>query len=600
MRDETLSSIRKVIQSESEANRSEHDSLSPEKPRILGRYKILDEVGKGATAHVYRAYDPQLDRFIAVKVLKEHLSKNKQYRDSFIREARLAAQLTHPNIVTIFDVESSDSKTFIAMELLEGTTLEEVLKKSPKISVRSTLQITSQLAAALAYSHQNGVVHRDIKPGNILLLKDRKSVKLMDFGIAQIEDKIAEKGFIKDKVLGTPEYMSPEQLLGKTVDGRSDLYAMGVLIYRMLAGLPPFVSDDLGDLFKQIIRSKQPELMIDDELVKDELKDLVRRLLQKRQDKRYQTAFQLQSELRIISNKLFKAKTKKQNFLNSLTTRWTIAMASSVFIAMCIGLLAVNFVQQHALSKVIYDYGNSVGKMIAYQSSEAIVLGDSIGLGALVAENGANPQLARILILDTNEEVLTHYVADSLTSGDYTINEQELLVTVDETQIYSSSKLDDIELFDVKMPINFGDKRVGTLVLSYSAESINKAGKVTLVTMLSVMLVTLLVVSFATLMLARKTSKDYRRITNGLQKLTTGRADSRILSGENNDANGVFVAFNQLASYLESVFDKAPMAERETQNVKIRIKQDPTLENQQDIDTVELSLEDGERNDSDQ
>ena len=588
MQNEALNSVRNAIQSESEVIEPSAELLTEQRPKILGRYKILDEVGRGATAIVYRAYDPQLDRFIAVKVLKDQLSRNKRYRESFIREARLAAQLTHPNIVTVFDVESSDSKTFIAMELLEGTTLEAVLKKKNVLSVKSTLQIASQLAAALAYSHQNGVIHRDIKPGNILVLKDRKSIKLMAYGIALVDSQFSEQKNVENKVLGTPEYMSPEQLLGKKVDSRSDLYSMGVLIYRMLAGLPPFVSDDLGNLFRQIIKSKQPELNIEDELVADELKDLVRRLLQKRKSKRFQTAFQLQSELRSISNKLLKSKDNKARF-KSLTSRWTITMAGSVFVAMCVGLLVVHIVQQRLLSNIIYEYGHSVGKMVAYQSSESIVLADKVGLGALVAENATNPNVVRIIIRDTNGVVLAKYLREGVLLDEYQIDQTELLKEIDSTQIYNNKDLKNTTLFDVIMPINYGDKKVGVLLLSYSANSISDAGKRTLVTMLSVMLVTLLVVSVATLILATRTTKDYRRITAGLTRIAAGRTDVRIFSARNTEAQGVFSAFNQLAGFLEKLIDGNASQDRDTQSVQLPIVKSNYLD-QRSVDTVELNL----------
>jgi serine/threonine-protein kinase len=589
MQNEALNSVRNAIQSESEVSEQPAELLAEQRPKMLGRYKILDEVGRGATAIVYRAYDPQLDRFIAVKVLKEQLSRNKRYRESFIREARLAAQLTHPNIVTVFDVESSDSKTYIAMELLEGTTLEAVLKKKAVLSVKSTLQIASQLAAALAYSHQNGVIHRDIKPGNILVLKDRKSIKLMDYGIALLDSQFSEQKDVENKVLGTPEYMSPEQLLGKKVDSRSDLYSMGVLIYRMLAGLPPFVSDDLGNLFRQIIKSRQPELNIDDELVADELKDLVRRLLQKRKSKRFQTAFQLQSELRSISNKLLKSKENKASHFKSLTSRWTITMAGSVFVAMSIGLLVVHIVQQRLLSNIIYEYGHSVGKMVAYQSSESIVLADKVGLDALVAENAANPQVVRITIRDTKGVVLAKYLREGVLLDEHQIKQTELLKEIDSTQIYNNKDLENTTLFDVIMPINYGDKRVGTLLLSYSANSINDAGKRTLITMLSVMLVTLLVVSVATLILASKTGKDYRRITAGLTRMAAGRTDVRIFNARNTEAQGVFSAFNQLAGFLEKLIDGSASKDRDTQSVQLPIVKTSSSD-QRSVDTVELNL----------
>ncbi len=524
-------------------------------PRMLGRYRILEEVGRGSTALVYRAYDPQLDRFLAIKVLRDKLAKDDDYREGFLREAKLAAQLTHSNIVTIFDVGIKDSKPYIAMELLEGATLEKILSLNSKLPLKTVISIVSQLASALSYAHQQGVVHRDIKPGNILILKDKKTTKFTDFGIAQLDENMGKAGKLSNKVLGTPEYMSPEQILGQPVDNRSDLYSTGVLMYRMLTGLPPFIADDLGDLFKQIIKNRQPEMVIDNEHVNDDVKDLIRKLLQKRPDKRFQNAATLVSELRLISNKLSKRQKQKKTLFSSLTARWTLTMAASVFISMCVGLIVVYWVQYRALSSITFDYGHTVGQMIAYQSSESIVLKDTIGLNALIKESAKNEQLESIHILNKQSQVLASSEGQGETKVFLKPEGQVLIKEIDQTKIYQREVKDGQLLFDVSMPIYFSDKLVGYLYVSFSADLMYQASNTTLVTMLMVMLVTLLVVSLATIIIGKQTSKDYERVTLGLRKMSVGRIDARIFSERNDEASRLFIAFNQLAAYLERLFD---------------------------------------------
>ncbi|MBV1907866.1 MAG: protein kinase [Kangiellaceae bacterium] len=588
MTSEPLKSVRQAIEAESTVEKTKI-----EQPVRLGRYRILDEVGRGATALVYRAYDPQLDRFIAIKVLRERLAKDDDYREGFVREARLAAQLTHSNIVTIYDVGISDNKPYIAMELMEGATLEDILKRNAKLSLNTVLSIVRQLAGALSYAHKHGVVHRDIKPGNILILKDKKTAKLTDFGIAQIDETLAKTGRVTDKVLGTPEYMSPEQILGQSLDRRSDLYSTGVLMYKMISGLPPFMADDLGDLFKQIIRSKQPEIVIDNNLVKDDVNDLLRKLLQKRPEKRFQNAEQLLSEIRYIINKIIKPKEKQKAHFTSLTTRWTITMASSVFVSMCIGLVVVYAMQFRALSGIAYDYGHTVGKMIAYQSSEVVVLEDWVGLRALVKEVAKNEQLASIYILNRGGEVLASNLTFKKGQLFENPNSDEPVKKIDSTLIYRRTLADDSVLFDVSMPIYVGERMVGQLFVSYSASTIYDASNTTLITMLVVMLVTLLVVSAATLILAKQTSQDYKRVTLGLKKMSVGRVDSRILTERNDEASGLFIAFNQLAAYLERLSDSRQAGTvgdtRQFESIKFHSKHDDSL---QQVDTVEINIED--------
>ncbi|MCP4272196.1 MAG: serine/threonine protein kinase, partial [Gammaproteobacteria bacterium] len=366
-------------------------------PKWIGRYQILGEAGRGATAFVYKAYDPQLDRHLAIKVLRQELANNDEYREAFLREAKLAAQLTHPGIVATYDVGIADNKPYIAMELLEGYTLQYILKTHGKVDIQQLLDMAEQLSRALAYAHKQGVVHRDLKPGNIIILNDKKTVKLTDFGIAHLDDSLGSEILQTDKVLGTPEYMAPEQLLGKPMDKRSDLYSFGVLLYQLILGKPPFTNTDLGLLFKQVIRDKPPILMlkyaIADENITDDLSDLVRKLLQKNPNKRYQTASDVAVELNAIQNKSGSGKIKSTKGFISLRLRWTAIMASVMFIAICISLAVVYHVQKQALSGITSDYGHSIARMIAFESSEAILLEDNIRLNVLVAESSKNEQL---------------------------------------------------------------------------------------------------------------------------------------------------------------------------------------------------------------
>ncbi len=524
-------------------------------PQTLGRYRILNEVGRGATAFVYKAYDPQLDRFLAIKVLREELAKDDDYRDSFLREARLAAQLTHPGIVTIFDVGVAEDKPYIGMELLEGATLEHVLKSQGKLPIKTVLAIAWQLSGALNYAHEQGVVHRDIKPGNIVVLKDKKTVKLTDFGIAQLEDVLGSVGKQADKVVGTPEYMAPEQVLGHPMDNRSDLYSFGVLLYRMLMGKPPFVSRDIGDLFKQIVKSKAPLIQNEETKIQDDIQDLIRKLLQKKAAKRFQDASLVSNELRMIQNKLGGKKATRNNEFVSLRLRWTATMASVVFIAMCISLVIVYFVQNNALSGITFDYGRSIARMIAFESSESILLEDSIGLNALVNESSQNEQLKSVFVLDVDSKILASTDSNLVGQAFLPPEPRELLQTIEQTLIYQREMENKEILFDIVMPILYSGKPLGTLYVTYSGNSMYAASKTTLVTMLTVMMITLLVVFMVTLVLARRASKDYQRVTQALRKMTTGRVDARLISQRNDEAGQLFVAFNQLASYLEGRLD---------------------------------------------
>ena len=208
--------------------------------RLLGdRYELLDVIGTGGMAVVYRARDNRLNRLVAVKILKDEFSENEEFRQMFQGESQAVAMLSHPNIVSVYDVSQSGEQDYIVMELLEGITLKQYLEQKGKLDWREALHFSTQIAKALDHAHSRGIVHRDIKPHNIMLIKDG-SVKVADFGIARIS---AAKQTLTREALGSVHYISPEQARGAYVDNRSDLYSFGVVMYEMLVGRPPYDGD---------------------------------------------------------------------------------------------------------------------------------------------------------------------------------------------------------------------------------------------------------------------------------------------------------------------------------------------------------------------
>ncbi len=220
----------------------------------VGKYKIREKLGQGAMGEVFRAHDPVLGRDVAIKILAEKLSGDEMARQRFQREARAAAQLNHPNIITVHDFGEQEGMAYMAMELLGGTDLRELIEKHQIGGLEDRLVIMEQILEGLAFAHSRGVVHRDLKPGNIHVLPNGQ-VKIMDFGLARREQDAAATGV----VMGTPYYMAPEQAQGDRPTARTDIFSVGALFYELLTGRRPFTGPTIAAVvFAVVHRDPEP------------------------------------------------------------------------------------------------------------------------------------------------------------------------------------------------------------------------------------------------------------------------------------------------------------------------------------------------------
>lgn len=260
-----------------------------------GRYRIVEELGKGAMGVVYKAHDPQIDRMIALKVLRSDRVTSEAFVARFLKEARAIGRLSHPHIVTIYDAGEDQGTIYIAMEYLEGVPLNEVIRNDRPDAARG-IDLARRIALTLDYAHRQGIVHRDIKPSNILITAEGQ-VKLTDFGIARIEEAAAGQETQAGEILGTPLYMSPEQVMGQSVDGRSDLFSLGVILYEMVVGRRPFSGDSIAAIFHAITRGtpEAPEQV--DPFLPKSLSGLILKSLAKDPADRFQTGEQMAAAL---------------------------------------------------------------------------------------------------------------------------------------------------------------------------------------------------------------------------------------------------------------------------------------------------------------
>ncbi len=269
--------------------------------KLGGRYEIEELVGRGGMSAVYKGTDPNLRRTVAIKLIHPHLSEDSQFVSRFEQEAAAVAQLKHPNVIQVFDFDNDEDTYYMILEFIPGETLHERLKRlgaaSQRLSPEEAIEITAGICDALDYAHKRGMIHRDVKPANIMLSMQGQAI-LMDFGIAKIIG--GKEHTATGAVVGTALYMSPEQAKGELPDARVDVYALGVTLYEMLAGRPPFEADSAMTLLMMHVNDPVPDLLEINPNVPSELIELVGKALAKDREERFQTAGDFASALRSI------------------------------------------------------------------------------------------------------------------------------------------------------------------------------------------------------------------------------------------------------------------------------------------------------------
>ena len=292
-----------------------------------GCYQIVKELGKGAMGVVYQAHDPHIDRLVALKVLGSNRITNEDFVQRFLKEAKVIGRLSHPNIVIVYDVGKDHETIYIAMEYLEGESLNKISQKK-RLSLEEITDLGVHAALALDYAHQKGIVHQDIKPSNIIIQPDGR-IKITDFGIAHIEDPSAPHQTQTGEILGSLTYMSPEQVMSQTVDGRTDLYSLGGLLYELCTGLRPFQGENLPSLFRAITQDRPAEPKITNPAIPQVLSQTIMQCLDKQPEKRFQTGKAMAEALK---DSLKKSSRLESNALTTQTMKSRLKHVTYVFL----------------------------------------------------------------------------------------------------------------------------------------------------------------------------------------------------------------------------------------------------------------------------
>jgi len=531
--------------------------------RVVGRYELREKIGEGAMAEVWRAHDPSIDRVLAIKLLKREFRLNPDYASRFLREAKAAGALAHPSIVTIYDVGEADGYPYIAMELLEGAPLDQVIAGEGKLPGERVLAIGQQLASALSYAHLSGVVHRDIKPSNIMLGKDGRSIKILDFGIARVAEAHTDSEHLRTQigqVLGTPRYMSPEQALGRVVDGRSDLFSVGVVLYELITGNQAFSGASAATLALQITQQMPPAIATVEPACPGGLRFIVEKLLAKRPERRFADGAELGRALE-REGKAFEAvqaDAKGRKGYLPLQVRLTLAMVGVTALALCLSIGTVLNLQYRAMEKMALSSGSSIAAFVASNAALPSVENSA----SPAEERDWTPIQAFIAAAAKDESVrwMTMVDADGIIRG---ASDPNLLGTryhapVGESVVYRDH---DVTVTDIKLgaqdgfrfvhPILYAGRSFGIIEVSISKAGLQAAAATTRDLMLALGAIVLLVVGAVSFAMAKLLVKPVRRLKQAIRDATMGDLDFRLSHSRKDEFGELFDSFNLLVTAVQ-------------------------------------------------
>lgn len=520
----------------------------------IGRYQIKELVGSGAMADVYRAYDPEIDRTGAMKILKQDHAVDKEYFNRFLKEAKASGFLTHPNIVTVYDVGKFDEVPYIMMELLEGETLTETLKRGEKLPIKTVLQVSLQIASALDYAHSMGVVHRDIKPDNIIFKVENSSVKIADFGIARRSNPEIHEATQAGMILGTPRYMSPEQARGESVDGRSDLFSLGVVLYEMLTGHKAFNAESMPTLILQIIQEEPEPIRRLCPEVPTGLQAIVNKLLQKKPEKRFQRGRDLQEALeRELRN--LQDDEEERNYV-PIQVKWTAILGGVVALVMAISAFTVFHIQTRMLTDQVVGSGVALATFIASESAVPVLSEDWIGLESIADGAARRNSFAYITLSDHAGTVRAATDKSLIGKPLAPPADAEPVGTIEGVAVSTVVRDGKPPVYNFNVPVLFNDTPVGRLDLGVGREKLDDVmtttGRVMIVLALTVVLTVLLMVYFFNKLMSR----NLLLIKRSLLDLAAGNFSLRISRKWQNEFGVVASAFNALADRVQKAMER--------------------------------------------
>jgi len=541
--------------------------------QLIGRYELRERIGEGAMAEVWSAHDPSIDRVLAIKLLKQEYRRNPEYAERFLREAKAAGALAHPSIVTIYDVGEADGYPYIAMELLDGETLDQVLAREAKLSDDRVLAIAAQLAGALSYAHLSGVVHRDIKPSNIMLSRDGRSIKILDFGIARVVE--ADPAHTSSEqlrtqigqVLGTPRYMSPEQALGQVVDGRSDLFSVGVVLYELITGKQAFSGSNAAILALQITQQNPPAIASLEPRCAGGLRFIVEKLMAKRPERRFADGRELSRALEreVKAYEAVRADAAGRGRYLPLQARLTLAMVVVTTLALIVSISGVLDRQYRAMERMALSSGSSIASFVATNAALPSVENaaappeqrDWLPVQAFIAAASKDQSVRWMTMVDSDGVVRGSSDPKLLGTRYHAPGREDVVHRYGDVTV-TNIKLDDGSGgFRFVRPILYAGRHFGLIEVSISKRELEAAASTSRNLLIGMGAFVLLVVAGVSFTMAKLLVRPVRRLKLAIRDGAMGDLDFRISHRRKDEFGELFDGFNLFAAAMQERLEAA-------------------------------------------
>ena len=523
-------------------------------------------------ADVYRAHDPEIGRTVAIKVLKAEFRRDPELALRFVREARAAGALSHPHIATIFDVGEADGVPYIAMELVDGQPLDRVLETGGRMAYERVLALGAQLASALGYAHERGVVHRDVKPSNVLLSADGTTAKLLDFGVARVADHDGQLVRTQaGQLIGTPRYMSPEQALGLPVDARSDLFSLGALLYEMVTGRTAFAGNGLATLAMQIAHDRVEPIERSARDCPPGLRFVIDKLLAKKPEARFADGGQAHHALlrELAAQQADGAPSAARRGL-PLRFKLPLALAAVTALALVASVSAVLGRQRAALEHMAIVSGGSITAFVT--GNAAVLAADNAGLPAdqqdwaplqaFVDTAARDAAVHRLVVADT-AGVVRAASDHALIGRRYTpaaAAERAVAPAANGATVTAANGGDG---FRFVRPIRYAGAEFGQVDLVLGRSALDGALVATRALLIALALVVMLAVLAVGYLSGAAVARPLRRLCAGLDEAAENGFALRLSHRRRDEFGRAFDAFNRAAAAIEPRLDAGPAPDPE-------------------------------------